>query len=185
MLGKPPNIYMSPYKAMRREVLREIAKYTGPYPYVDGLIFTVTSNITQIPTTHHNRFAGKSNYNLVKSVAVWLKLATGFSAVPLRMATLMGGIISVFAFILASYFVLQALIWSQAPEGWATVIVAILFIGGIQLMGIGATGEYIGRIFITQNARPQFTVKEICRSAAAEDQNVRSRNYISTTVHQA
>src|SRR5260370_36125936 len=47
MLGKPPNIYMSPYKAMRREVLREIAKYTGPYPYVDGLIFTVTSNITQ------------------------------------------------------------------------------------------------------------------------------------------
>lgn len=166
-LGKPKNIYMSPYKAMRREVVEEIAKYTGPYPYIDGLIFTVTSNITQIPATHHTRFAGKSNYGFWKSVAVWLKLATGFSVVPLRMATLLGGIFSLIAFVLATYFILQTLIWAQGPEGWASVIVAILFIGGIQLIGIGAIGEYIGRIFITQNARPQFTVKEICRGATA------------------
>ena len=183
-LGKPKNIYMSPYKAMRREVLHEITKYAGPYPYVDGLIFTVTSNITQVPATHHARFAGKSNYNLPKSVGVWLKLATGFSVVPLRMATLLGGIMSLFAFVLAAYFVLETLIWAQEPEGWASVIVAVLFMGGIQLVGIGAVGEYIGRIFITQNARPQFTVKEICRGAAGEDQNVGGRNRIST-VNQA
>jgi undecaprenyl-phosphate 4-deoxy-4-formamido-L-arabinose transferase len=182
-LGKPKNIYMSPYKAMRREVLHEITKYAGPYPYVDGLIFTVTSNITQVPATHHARFAGKSNYDLLKSVGVWLKLATGFSVVPLRMATLLGGIISLFAFVLAAYFVLQTLIWAEAPEGWASTIVAVLFIGGIQLIGIGAIGEYIGRIFITQNARPQFTVKEICRGAAGEDQNVRAGNRISTVHH--
>jgi polyisoprenyl-phosphate glycosyltransferase len=165
-LGKPKNIYMSPYKAMRSEVAREVTKYAGPYPYVDGLIFAVTSNITQIPATHHPRFAGKSNYSLLKSVAVWLKLATGFSVIPLRMATLLGGIISLVAFVLATYFVLQTLIWAQGPEGWASVIVAVLFIGGIQLIGIGAIGEYIGRIFITQNARPQFTVKEICQGMA-------------------
>jgi len=182
-LGKPKNIYMSPYKAIRSEVVQEVVRYAGPYPYVDGLIFTVTSNITQIPATHHTRFAGKSNYSFLKSVAVWLKLATAFSVVPLRMATLLGGIISLFAFALATYFVLQTLIWAQGPEGWASVIVAMLFIGGIQLIGIGAIGEYIGRIFITQNARPQFTVKEICRGTTREDQNVRDANRIST-VHQ-
>jgi undecaprenyl-phosphate 4-deoxy-4-formamido-L-arabinose transferase len=165
-------------------VVREVTKYAGPYPYVDGLLFTVTSNITQIPATHHPRFAGKSNYSLLKSVAVWLKLATGFSVVPLRMATLLGGIISLSAFALATYFVLQTLIWAQGPEGWASVIVAVLFIGGIQLIGIGAIGEYIGRMFITQNARPQFTVKEICRGTAREDQSVGAPNRIST-VHQA
>ena len=181
-LGKPKDIYMSPYKAMRREVLQEITKYTGPYPYVDGLLFTVTSNITQIAATHHTRFAGKSNYSFWRSFAVWLKLATGFSVIPLRVATLLGGIISLFAFVLASYFVLQTLIWAQAPEGWASVIVAVLFMGGIQLIGIGAIGEYVGRIFITQNARPQFTVKEIRRSAAAEDQYVGGRRtHIRTT----
>ncbi len=182
-LGKPKDIYMSPYKAMRRDVVQEVIKYAGPYPYVDGLIFMVTSNITQIPATHHRRFAGKSNYSLIKSVAVWLKLATGFSVVPLRMATLVGGIMSLIAFVLATYFVLQTLIRAQGPEGWASVIVAVLFIGGIQLIGIGAIGEYIGRIFITQNARPQFTVKEICRGTAREDQNVRAPSRIST-VHQ-
>src|SRR5215813_13232448 len=164
VLGKPKEIYMSPYKALRREVVDEIIKYGGPYPYVDGLIFTVTSNITEVPATHYPRFAGKGNYNLVKSIGVWLKLATGFSVIPLRMVTFLGGIISVFSFLLAFYFVLETVLLKQAPSGWPSVIVAILFIGGVQLIGIGAVGEYIGRIFITQNQRPQFTVKEIHRN---------------------
>jgi len=163
-LGKPKNIYMSPYKAIRREVVDEIVKYNGPYPYVDGLIFTVTSNITQVTVKHHTRFAGRGNYNLLRSVAVWLKLATGFSVIPLRMATFLGGVISLFSFALAFYFVVEALVLEREPSGWPSVIVAILFIGGIQLIGIGSVGEYIGRIFITQNQRPQFTVKEIHRN---------------------
>ena len=184
-LGKPKNIYMSPYKAMRREVVQEITKYTGPYPYIDGLIFTVTSSITQTPATHHTRFAGTSNYSFWKSMMVWLKLATGFSVIPLRLATLLGGIISLFAFVLAAYFILQTLLWAHAPEGWASVIVAVLFMGGIQLIGIGAIGEYVGRIFITQNARAQFTVKEIRRGAAVEDQRAATRDRVSTTAPQA
>ncbi len=163
VLGKPKSIYMSPYKAMRREVVEEICRYKGPYPYVDGLIFTVTSNITQIAAQHHDRFAGRSNYNLFRSIAVWLKLATSFSVIPLRVATLLGGVISLVAFILAVYFLVQALTMAREPEGWPSLITVTLFIGGIQLIGIGAIGEYIGRIFITQNERPQFTVKEVRR----------------------
>jgi len=65
--------------------------------------------------------------------------------------------------LLAFYFVLETLLLKRQPSGWPSVIVAILFIGGIQLIGIGAVGEYIGRIFMTQNQRPQFTVKAIHR----------------------
>jgi len=57
VLGKPKHIYMSPFKAIRREVVDEIIKYDGPYSYVDGLIFAITSNITQIHATHHSRYA--------------------------------------------------------------------------------------------------------------------------------
>jgi len=163
-LGKPKHIYMSPFKAIRREVVDEVIKYGGPYPYVDGLIFTVTSNITQVPATHHRRFAGRGHYNLLRSITVWLKLATGFSVIPLRMATFLGGLISLFSFSLAFYFIIEAVALKREPAGWASVIVAILFIGGIELIGIGAVGEYIGRIFMTQNQRPQFTVKEVLRS---------------------
>ena len=184
-LGKPKNIYMSPYKALRRNVVQEVTKYTGPYPYVDGLIFEVTSKITQVPATHHLRFSGKSNYNFVRSIRVWLKLATGFSAFPLRLVAWVGATMSLLAFLLAGFFVLYALIWSREPEGWVSAIVAILFIGGLQLIGIGAVGEYVGRIFVTQNARPQFAVREICRSRAAEDQDVGRRNHVTSVVHLA
>jgi len=184
-LGKPKNIYMSPYKAMRREVAQEITKYTGPYSYVDGLIFAVTTKITQVHATHHTRYAGSSNYSFWRSIKVFLKLATGFSAFPLRMVALLGGTMSLLAFVLAGFFVLHALIWSRGPEGWASVIVAILFIGGLQLIGIGAVGEYVGRIFVTQNARPQFTIKEISGSRAVEEQDVGRRNHVTSVVHLA
>ena len=175
VLGKPKHIYMSPYKAMGREVVDEIIKYDGPYSYIDGLIFTITSNITQIPATHHPRFAGTSNYNLLKSIRVWLKLATSFSVFPLRIATITGGIISALSLVLAAFFVFQALVLEKLPEGWASVIVGVFFLGGIQLMGIGAVGEYIGRIFITQNRRPQFTIKQVYRSAGTSKRLYGSR----------
>jgi len=174
VLGKPKRIYMSPYKAITREVVDEIIKYDGPYSYIDGIIFTITSNITQIPVVHHCRFAGRSNYNLLKSIQVWLKLATAFSVFPLRIATVTGGAISLFSFAMAIFFVIQTLFLEKAPEGWASLIVSVFFLGGIQLMGIGAVGEYIGRIFITQNRRPQFTIKQVYRSARPSKRVYRS-----------
>ena len=169
VLEKPRHIYLSPFKAIRREVVHEIIKYDGPYSYVDGLIFTITSNITQIAATHHTRFAGASNYNIWRSFRVWLKLATSFSIIPLRLATITGGIMALFSFVMGSFFLLAALLLNQ-PPGWPSLIVSVFFLGGIQLMGIGAVGEYIGRIFITQNKRPQFIVRDVCHShRSAED----------------
>ena len=172
VLEKPKDIYMSPYKAIRAEVVREIIKYDGPYSYVDGLIFTITTNISQIAATHHPRFAGASNYNLWRSIRVWLKLATSFSVIPLRLATISGGVMALFSFLMAAFFLVQALVLRQLPEGWASLAVSVTFLGGIQLMALGAVGEYIGRIFITQNKRPQFIVKEECAGTGSPRSSV-------------
>lgn len=163
-IGKPRDVYMSPFKALRREVVEEVVRYEGPYPYVDGLIFSVTSKFAQIPATHHRRFAGTSNFNLVKSVAVWLKVATGFSVIPLRFAMLIGAVMSLASLVLGLYYVVETVMFGHEPAGYPSVIVSVLFIGGVQLIGLGAVGEYVGRIFITQNRRPQFTVKEVLRN---------------------
>ncbi|MFV1987964.1 MAG: glycosyltransferase family 2 protein [Gemmatimonadota bacterium] len=163
VLGKPKHIYMSPFKAMTREVADEVIRYGGPFAYIDGLIFTVTDDIAQIDAEHQARFAGESNYNLVRSIGVWLKLATSFSVLPLRIATLTGMALSLVSFAMAAYFAFEALFLSRTPEGWPSLIVSVFFLGGVQLMGIGALGEYIGRMFITQNGRPQFTVRDIRR----------------------
>lgn len=174
VLGKPRHVYMSPYKAICRAVVDEVVKYDGPFTYVDGLLFSITSRITQVPATHATRFAGQSNYTLRKSIRVWLKLATGFSVIPLRITTLIGGVIALLSFLMAVFFVVQALVLSRydcgwpcsAPEGYPSLIVTIFFLGGIQLMGLGAVGEYVGRIFLTQSKLPQFTVKDVSRHVA-------------------
>jgi undecaprenyl-phosphate 4-deoxy-4-formamido-L-arabinose transferase len=172
ILGKPKRVYMSPFKALKREMVAEIVKYRGPYPYVDGLIFTITSRIGEIPAKHHPRFAGKSNYNLFRSIAVWLKLATGFSTIPLRIVAFLGGVLSVVSFLLGAYFVVEAVLLEREPPGWPSVITTILFIGGIQLVALGTIGEYVGRMFTTQNERPQFCIQEICRSSAQGERTV-------------
>lgn len=161
VINKPKDIYLSPYKALRREIAEQIIKYDGPYPYVDGLIFRVTRNITQVPAEHHKRYIGKGNYNLRKSIKVWLRLATNFSVIPLRFATMLGIITSCISLIMILYVVIRQLIYRDSPIGWASLMVAILFMGGVQLISIGVIGEYIGRMFLHHGKEPQFIVKEI------------------------
>lgn len=161
VLRKPRDLYMSPFKALRRGIAEEVIKYDGPFPYVDGLILTTTTRITQTDVSHHRRHAGKSNYNLVRSILVWLKLVTGFSVLPLRIATMVGGVIAIGSFLMAAFFVVQAVVLAELPPGWPSLIVTVFFLGGIQLVGIGAVGEYVGRIFVTQNRQAQYSVREV------------------------
>ena len=161
VIKKPKRIYLSPYKAIKRKVVDEMVKYNGPYPYIDGLIFRTTQNITQVNIKHHNRHAGKGNYNLSNSINVWLKLATNFSVFPLRISTYLGFIASGIGFILSFIFIIEKLLSNKSPAGWVTLVVIILFMGGIQLVAIGIIGEYVGRSFLHINKDPQFTVDKI------------------------
>jgi polyisoprenyl-phosphate glycosyltransferase len=161
VIKKPKRIYLSPYKAIKREVVDEMVKYNGPYPYIDGLIFRTTQNITQVNIKHHNRHAGKGNYNLSNSFNVWLKLATNFSVFPLRISTYLGFIASGIGFILSFIFIIEKLLSNKSPAGWVSLVVIILIMGGIQLVAIGIIGEYVGRSFLHINEDPQFTVDKI------------------------
>jgi undecaprenyl-phosphate 4-deoxy-4-formamido-L-arabinose transferase len=166
VLGKPEELYLSPYKAIDREVVREVLKYDGPYPYVDGLLLRVTSNVTQVDAVHHIRYAGTGNFNLIKSVSTWLKVATSFSVRPLRMAAVLGFAFAVLGLLMAAGFAVRQLVTGGAPLGWASTIVTILVLGGLQLGCLGLMGEYLGRIFLHLNRRPQFVVKETCGGKA-------------------
>jgi glycosyltransferase involved in cell wall biosynthesis len=176
VIKKPKKVYLSPYKAIKRGVIDEIIKYDGPYPYIDGLIFRVTKNITQVEVEHHKRYSGKGNYNLVKSIRVWLRLATNFSVFPLRIATILGFVASGFGFLLALYFIIRHFVNGQAPMGWASMIVTVLFLGGIQLVAIGTIGEYIGRLFIYYSKEPQFVVKETVGEKRKSNANCNSNS---------
>ena len=161
LIEKPANVYLSPFKVMRREVAKEIVKYDGPFPYVDGLLFSVTRNIIQIPVEHHKRFQGQSNYSLRKSIQVFMKLATSFSILPLQIASVIGFFSAFTGFFLGIYYLVQFFVTRNQPEGWTSIIFLVLIMGGLILISLGLIGEYLGRMYLTVNHRPQYTIKEI------------------------
>ena len=160
LINKPADIYLSPYKIISIDVVKEIIKYKGPYPYVDGLLFQVTDSITQIEIEHHKRFKGKTNYNLLKSIKVFMKLAVNFSEKPLRMASMAGIFFSIIGFSLGIYYIIEHFVKPEAVAGWTTLVVLVLFIGGLILLSLGVIGEYLGKAYLNINHLPQFIVRE-------------------------
>jgi undecaprenyl-phosphate 4-deoxy-4-formamido-L-arabinose transferase len=161
LLHKPRHIYLSPFQIMRREVAREILNYKGPYPYIQGLLFQITDNVAQITVEHHERAKGKGNFTIVRSAAVFLKHVTSFSVVPLRISSVVGFAAALVGFCLSVYYTISYFILRNVVEGWTTLIIAILILGGLILMSIGLIGEYLGRLYLSVNDKPAYSIKEI------------------------
>jgi len=171
LMQKPRDLYLSPFRAMKAAIRDDILRYRGPYVYVDGLILSVTRNIASVDVDHHDRYAGDSRYGLSKSVSLWLKMATSFSIVPLRLTSLLGLLFSGLGFLLAILLVIQKLTLNLMPIGWSSLIVTILIIGGVQLLALGMLGEYLGRVLLTINLRPQYVVAETVGLNTSSQQN--------------
>jgi len=159
-LGKPKGIYLSPFKIISGSVVKEMCKLNNLFPYIDGLIFQVTKNITQINIEHHKREYGKSNFTLLKSMQVFFRMMFGFSTFPLNFATYIGFFSSTMGFLLAIYFLVKFLLGLEPLTGWTSLIMVILILGGLILLALGIIGKYIGQMYLTINNSPKYIVKE-------------------------
>ena len=162
LIGKPVGIRLSSFKAMRRDVAEEVIKYSGPFPYVDGLLLAVTSNIVNVEASHHERYVGQGNYSFFESIFLWTKMAINFSVVPLRIASFIGVVFAVLGLIAALGLVGINIIGTSGIDvpGWSSIVVLILFISGVQLIALGAIGEYLGRSYVHLNGKPQYLIRE-------------------------
>ena len=160
LLNKPKDLYLSSFKAIRKEVVDEIILYKGPFPYIDGLLLRVTNNIGSVLTDHHERKEGKSNYTLRKLISLYLNMFLNFSIKPLRLFTLLGFASFFIGIIFSILVVVEKVMYPETPIGWASSIIAILVFSGVQLMFLGLIGEYLGKSYLDQNQTPQWVVKE-------------------------
>ena len=159
MLGKPRGLYLSSFKAISRFVIDEVVRYRGPFPYLDGLVLRITRNYTTVLVQHDARQEGKSGYTLRKLVSLWLNMFTGFSVLPLRLASFAGISVALVGALLGVWFLIERLNHPEIPSGWASIIVTVLIVSGIQLLVLGVIGEYLGRLFLQDNGRQQFVVR--------------------------
>ena len=160
ILKKPRELYLSSFKCFNNSILNEILKYKGPFPYIDGLILSVTSNIGSLDLEHSARKIGKSNYSLLKLIKLYANMATNFSTVPIHLFSLLGVIISLFSAIFGIFLIVESFINPETPLGYSSIIVSIFFFSGIQLIFLGLIGEYLGKVLKNVNQEPQYSIKE-------------------------
>ena len=174
VLDKPKGLYLSSFRCISAFAARQVTQYRGPFPYIDGLILQATQSIGTLAVDHLPRNIGRSNYTLSRLVRLWTSMFINFSVMPLRIATVTGFAMSAVGLFGAIWVVGEALL-SATPPGWASLTVATLLLLGVQLIMLGIIGEYLGRLYLTVNRKPQSVVREVTRSEAADSETVERR----------
>jgi polyisoprenyl-phosphate glycosyltransferase len=175
VISKPPHIYLSPFKIVRNDIVQEILTYRGIFPYIDGMIFQVTNNVSEVTVEHNERFIGKGNYNLIRSIIVFMKLVTGFSVQPLRITAYIGFIVAVLGFLFGLFHLGNYLLGEKYIEGWTSIIVLLMFMSGLVLMSLGLIGEYVGRMYMSMNFKPQYVIREVMNADSSADKKRRTK----------
>jgi polyisoprenyl-phosphate glycosyltransferase len=157
LFKKPKNLVLTSFRCFKNDIKNEILKHQSSFIYIDGLIFSITDNVSQTLVDHGERKFGKSNYTILKLIGLWLKMATGFSILPLRIASIFGIFLSIASFVITIWLVFFRSVSSGIPVGWTSLVVIIIFLGGIQLLALGLIGEYLGRAYLTINNSPKYS----------------------------
>ena len=162
LIDKPKGLYLSSFRCLSAFVREQItAGYEGPFPYVDGLVFQVTQNVGRLQVAHLPRTEGRSNYTIARLFRLWLSMFSNFSVIPLRFATLFGIAFGALVALAAVIVIVEAISDNKPPQGWASLMVAVLVLAGVQLIVVGLIGEYLGRMFLAVNRKPQYLVREV------------------------
>jgi undecaprenyl-phosphate 4-deoxy-4-formamido-L-arabinose transferase len=166
-------VHPSAFRIIRRELLECIFSYSLNYTYIDGLLAWNSDRIGEIDVAHKERAGGQSGYSLTKLVLLALNLFTNFSLLPLQIVSFCGVTASVGGIVLAFYYLFKFLFHASATPGYASTIIVVLVLGGIQLLALGIMGEYIGRLHLNVNRKPQYSVRQVLsRHARSEESGI-------------
>ncbi len=146
MLGKPKELYISSYFAVKRFIVDDMIRYEHSYPYVIGLVLRATKNITNVNVNHREREIGRSGYTLSKLLGLWFNGFTAFSIKPLRIATIIGVTSAILGFLYGIYTIIKKFVIPDVQVGFSALMSAIVFFCGMILLMLGLIGEYVGRI---------------------------------------
>jgi undecaprenyl-phosphate 4-deoxy-4-formamido-L-arabinose transferase len=166
VLDKPKGLYLSSFRCMNAFTARSILSHAGPFPYIDGLVIQVTQNLGCLEVEHQPRAEGRSEYTVARLLRLYFSMLLNFSVAPLRVATAVGVVIGALGLLGCVAVIVEALA-GGTPQGWASTMAATLLLAGVELTMLGVIGEYLGRLFLTVNGKPQFVIRDVERNERA------------------
>lgn len=166
--GIPPDT--GDFRLMSRRTLAALRQLRERHRFMKGLFAWVGYAQVSLPYERAPRLAGGSKFNYWRLWNLALEGITGFSTVPLRLATYVGVVTALIAFCTALWVVARTLLWGDPVQGWPSMMVVMLFLGGIQLVALGIIGEYLGRLYLESKQRPLYLVSDAVGLDAAAGQ---------------
>lgn len=148
------------YRLLARCVIEALRQYEENNLFLRGIIPTLGFRSTTVLYERRERFAGQSKYPLKKMLSLALDGITSFTPVPLHIITTLGMVVSVASAFLGLWAVAVRLLTDVAIPGWASTVVPIYFLGGLQLLGIGVLGEYLSKIYMEVKRRPRYIIEK-------------------------
>jgi undecaprenyl-phosphate 4-deoxy-4-formamido-L-arabinose transferase len=152
--------------------LEAILSYTKPFTFIDGLLAWNTRRVGMTTVEHHPRAEGRSGDSLTKMVTLAINLFTNFSLLPLQLVSFIGCLAAVSGSLTGLYYVVRYLTGHITTPGYASIIVSILTLGGLQLLGLGIIGEYVGRLHLNVNRKPQYNIRHVVSGDGGQQNGV-------------
>ncbi|MBQ9555558.1 MAG: glycosyltransferase family 2 protein [Muribaculaceae bacterium] len=148
------------FRLLDRRCINALKKMRESERYTKGMYCWIGFKKKEILFDRGDRVAGNSSWNFRQLFSLAIDGITSFTTVPLRVSTIVGFIVSMLAFVYMIYVFIKALIWGDPVQGYPSLVILLLFLGGIQLLSLGIIGEYIGRIYNEAKNRPDYLVRE-------------------------
>ncbi|SEK27957.1 Glycosyltransferase involved in cell wall bisynthesis [Roseateles sp. YR242] len=150
------------YRLLGRRPLEALRGYREPHLFLRGLVPLLGYRSTTVAFDRAERFAGESKYPLGKMLALAWQGISSFTPYPLRLITGAGVLVSLVSLAMAAWALALRLLTNEALPGWASTVIPMYFLGGIQLLGLGVIGEYLAKVFESGKHRPRYQVESIC-----------------------
>ena len=151
--------HVSAFRVFRTELRDSFSDYKGSFISIDVLLSWGTNSFSALPVNHEQRAEGKSNYTVRKLINHALNMITGFSVLPLQIASIMGFVLALFGLLVLIYVVFRFLLQGSPVPGFPFIASIIAIFSGAQLLAIGIIGEYLARIHFRTMDKPQYVIK--------------------------
>lgn len=148
------------FRLMTRQVVDNILELEERNRFSKGLFSWVGFNTTYLPYENHERVAGSTSWNFLGLVKYSVDGIVNFSEVPLNLATFVGFLSFLASVVMGLFYFIRTLIWGDPVDGFPTLVILVLLLGGLQLLSLGIIGKYLAKVFVETKKRPNYIVKE-------------------------
>lgn len=158
--GLPPGLSWSSFRVMRAKLARAITRRQTDSPVIAAELFGSTNRVLCVPIPHDERFAGESNYTLVRQLRLAVDNICSVSTLPLRAVAVMGMLFCLFSLLFLAFVMVKYMTGQVAVAGWTSIVIFMSFFAGVTLLSLGVIGEYLVRILRQVRGAPRFVMRE-------------------------